>query len=192
MIGDYTRDEISAMSAMELVRAQQAGFIRPPIVVPAAGFPSMGHAVVELPPDDAPEPSDNVWGNRAKDEQDFVAPSGQKCRLKRLKPEDLLPLGILDKITRLEGLANDLVARAEGQPPEKQTMPSEEDLKTLLETVNLLMPIAIMQPKVYADDDPAAPVGSIRVSDIDLMDRISIMEHSLRKIRGLDRFRHAG
>lgn len=140
----------------------------------------------------AVEPSDSVWISKRGQGQDFVCPSGQKCRLRALDPADLIPTGILDRITRLEGLADELVQRAEGAPPAKAKMPSTADFQLILDTLNDVIPLAVAEPKVYRDGDEEAPDGAIRVSDIDLEDRMAILAESLKGIKILDRFRNAG
>jgi hypothetical protein len=152
----------------------------------AAGIP-----VANSVPDPAPQPSRTAWADRkAANSLDFTCPSGQLCRLRKVTPEELLRQGILDKVTRLEGLADDLVNLSEGVPPEKQKMPSTEDFASLLETINTFVRLAVAEPIIYADDDENLPEDGVRVSDIDLEDRLAIMEFALRGVRSLDRFRH--
>jgi hypothetical protein len=185
MPGDYTHEELATMSGLELVAAQKRGFKKPD------DEPQNLGSAAPLPP----QPRENVWaGNRdSRTLEDFVVPSGQKCRLRKVTPEMLLPLGILDRITRLEGLAEALVAKAEGQPPAtEEGSLNPENFKLLMETLNLLVPVAVETPTVWADDAEDAPADAIRVSHIDLMDRVAIMEHSLRGIRAMDRFRQPG
>lgn len=136
-----------------------------------------------------PEPRADVWST-AKRTTDFTCPSGQTCKMVRLQPQTLLEHGLLDKITRLEGLADDLVQEAEGQPPKATSVPSSEDLKGVLEVLGMVIPLVVVEPKVYEDDDKEAPEGAIRVRDIDLEDRMAILEESMRGLKSLDRFRN--
>lgn len=172
-MGDYTLAELNNMTIGEYADASVRQFRKPETAVS----------------------DDNVWARRqaagATDSADFVVPSGQKCRLRQLTPEMLLPLGILDKVTRLEGMAQSLVDVAEGQPPAPEKAPSRADFELLLETINLIVPLAVEQPTVVADGAVDAPADAIRVSSIDLTDRVAIMEKALEKIRALDRFRHS-
>lgn len=186
MPGEYSEQELTEMDAAAFAAAKERGWRKP-----VAQRPDDQQNLSSAAPAAS---SGNVWAaNRAamRSGEDFVTPSGQKCRMRDLTPELLLPLGILDRVTRLEGIANQLIEQAEGMPPAPEHMPSREDLEILLETLNLLVPVAVLEPKVYPDDAEDAPADAIRVSDIDLMDRLAIMERSLRKIRALDRFRHA-
>jgi hypothetical protein len=180
----YTQLELQAMTLEEFNAARTAGFYRPE------------HRAVEessVPP--AVQPSANVWASRAGSTKgrDFVCPSGQTCKMRPLEPQQLLQAGMLDKVSRLEGLADTLVKDAEGVPPEKQQIPSREDLALLLETIDQLVLLAVVEPKLYSDDLPDAdvPSGGIRIGDVDLVDRMAIMEESMKGVKALDRFRHA-
>ncbi len=202
MPGDrYTPEEILAMTPDEFASAKSRGFDRiGPITeanvsfsVPAgadltSSTPSQINVGSAVP---KPEPRSDVWSTKRKP-KDFVAPSGQTCLLMPLQAQTLLEKGILDRITRLEGLAADLVDVAEGQPPSKAVAPSSEDLELLLETLGVVIPLVVVEPKVYGDDDKDAPEGAIRVRDIDLEDRIAILEESMKGLKALDRFRPAG
>lgn len=209
-IGDYTGAEVAAMDSDTFKAAQMRGFTREaqpvtPDSVAAAyasarsdlqehvtGRPAAaGVPVGSSVPVRSAQPSATVWASKKAAGEDFVCPSGQTCKLRTLSPESLLTEGILDRVTRLEGLADSLVTTAEGQPPAKPKLPSEEDFKLLLETINLVIPLAVAEPTVYKDDDPDAPADGIRVSDIELTDRMAILEKSLSGVRALDAFRNA-
>lgn len=195
-IGDYTTKQLMEMSREEFLAAEARGW-----KVPSAGefSPGLLDGIPERPAAAgvavraAPEPADDVWA-RARGERgrDFVCPSGQRCRLVDVAPDRLLAAGILDKVTRLEGLAQDLIDRAEGKPPEKLQEPSREDLEAMVEVINVIVPLAVVKPSVFADDDPQAGSDDIRVSDIDFGDRVAILNEALKGLKALDRFRNAG
>jgi hypothetical protein len=177
MPGDYSENEITRMNPTDFAEAQARGWKRS----------------VFIEHDVTPKTANTWAANRDSvgTGEEFTAPSGQKCLLRRLDPEELMRLGILDRITRLEGLAQSLVDQAEGLPPEKVKLPDRADLELLLETIDLLLPHAVLEPRIYANDDDEAPEDAIRVSHVDLDDRVAIMEHSVRKLKMMDRFRHA-
>jgi hypothetical protein len=183
MPGDYTDAEVSAMNTNQLVEALNRNWQKPTSEI------NLGTSM----PTAAPVPRDDVWATKVRsDGMEFVAPSGQKCLLREVTPDRLLEAGILDKVTRLEGLAEELIRKSAGLPPEKQAMPSREELGALLEVVNALMPIAVLKPTVYLDGDIEAPEGAIFASDIDLEDRLAIMAEALKSVRKLDPFRDLG
>ncbi len=179
MPGTYTQEELTKMSPEEFAAAHANGFTR--------GEVNLGSSV--------PQPKKDVWAQRAAGGvgQDFTCPSGQVCRLRDLDVDRLLEAGILDKVSRLEGLAENLVQQAEGAPPAATKLPTREEWAVLLETINQIVSLAVAEPYVYADPEPGTErtPGLIYVSDIDLNDRIAIMDESLKKVRALDRFRHA-
>jgi hypothetical protein len=202
MIGDYTRGELAALSREDFEAASAREFAKPVTQEAVAALYAEGRSLPEhltgrrvedvrvnlgssVP---KPQPGANVWASNKMAAYDFTCPSGQTCRLRKLQPEELLEGGILDQITRLEGIAADLVNTAEGQPPTPSKMPSHADFQMVLDVLNTVVPLAVVEPKVYPDAD--APEGSIRVSDIDLADRMAIMEESLKSLRALDRFRN--
>ena len=187
MPGDYSTEELQSMSAGELMSAQTRGFRKPLLAAPGDSDDAASKRT-EQPVDSA-----NVWARNKKSKgKDFTCPSGQTCRLKPLSIEGLMIEGILDQVTRLEGLAQQLIDRAEGQPPAKQKMPDRKDLQDLLQLVNKVVPLAVAEPAVFQDNDLTAPQDCIRISDIDLEDRIAILNESLKGLKNLDNFRPAG
>jgi hypothetical protein len=196
ILGEYTAAEVAAMSMEEFLEAKQRGFTRPALVAspgaetrPAAAGVDLGSSVKTL--GQQPAKPTNVWGrNKGKD---FTCPSGQTCKLRPLALESLMMEGILDKVTRLEGLAQELINVSSGVPPEKAKLPSREDFAALLKVVNIIVPLAVAEPRVYPDDyaDPV-PEGAIMVSDIDLEDRLAILNEAMIGLKNLDKFRPAG
>jgi hypothetical protein len=194
MMGDYSMAELSAMSLVEFEQAKKRGFSKPLIAAPGEERPAAaGIAVGSSVPTPVAQPAaGNVWARNRAGGKDFVCPSGQTCKLRPISIEALMMEGVLDKVTRLEGLAQILIDKAEGAPPAKQVMPSREDLEELLNLVNVIVPLAVAEPRVYRDDDPNAPADAIRVSDIELDDRIAILNQAMSGLQKLDRFRNAG
>lgn len=189
---DYSLQELREMDREEFEAAQARGFRKPVTEADVAaayvtGRPAAaGVAVVK--------PASDVWSKRKKRTigEDFVCPSGQKCRMRVLEPEELLEKGILDRVTRLDGLADNLVQVAEGAPPQKTTMPTPDEFRVLLDTINIVVTLAVAEPRVYQDDDDNAPDDAIRVSDVALDDRLAILNHALSGLKKLDNFRNPG
>lgn len=206
--GDYTVQELQAMTPEQLTAAQQNGFrkavtrLRPEevqlIASPGADAQvNVQSSVPERVPQPPVDDSDgrNVWQRNKSGGKDFICPSGQKCKLRSLSDQldTLMMEGILDQVTRLEGLAQELINRAEGLPPDKQKMPSREEFADLLGLINKIIPLAVAEPRVYPNDyaDPL-PDGAITVGDIDLMDRVAILNEALGGLKKMDNFRHSG
>lgn len=191
----YTTAELVAMTPEELKVAQANGFVKPTVV--SYGSASVGATTVPLP--DGPvftsptaPPQDpyavTAWGSN---EYDFTVPSGQTCRMRKLRPEDAIGTGILDKITRLPAFADELIQKAEGNPP-TPPMPEQEQMDALVEVLNDLLPIVVVRPRVYRteeeQDAPGAAPG-VLVRDIELIDRIAIMERATGGVAKMDNFR---
>lgn len=128
------------------------------------------------------------WGSSV---YDFVVPSGQMCQLKRLRPEELIGTGLLDKLTRLPGLAEEQIQKAEGKPPKGNENMSESEIMVMLPVINQLVCLVVKQPKVLPDppEEQERIPGQVYVSDIDLFDRVAIMERVTGGVRKMDNFR---
>lgn len=135
-------------------------------------------------------PAAEVWGST---EYDFVCPSGAQCRMRKLMPEKLIETGILDRITTLPGYAEELVQQAEGAPPKKadDLVPDKEELKSITAILDILVPLAVVEPRVFPTPGPGEDreVGRIYVDSIELMDRIAIMERAVQGVKKLEPFR---
>jgi len=136
-----------------------------------------------------------AWGSQ---EYDFVVPSGQRCRMKKLRPEELIGNGLLDKITRLPGLADDQIKKAEGQPPSAliSALPSKEDMEKVIEVLDELIPLVVVRPVVLSipkPDETGAVQGRfegvVYTDDIELADRIAIMNRATQGVSKMDNFR---
>jgi hypothetical protein len=128
-----------------------------------------------------------TWG---ESEYDFRVPSGQLCRMKKIQPQELAGTGLLDRITRLPGLAEEQVRKAEGQPP-TPAMPEAEQLKTMVSLLEELLPLVVVKPKLHPNPlngEDKVP-GRVYVSDVDLADQIAIMERAVGGVAKMDNFR---
>lgn len=183
MPGDNTPN-FGSMTTEEFVAWQESTQKAPPVET---------NTSVNLGSSAPARPSKNVWASKKKDKTfDFTCPSGQTCRLRPLEPQELLEKGLLDQVTRLEGLAASLVDQAEGKPPAAKRLPTREELTSVLDVLNLVIPLAVAEPTVLEIPETGQdrhPDG-IYADDIDLEDRMAILEESLKGIKALDRFRN--
>lgn len=181
----YTTKELLEMTPEEMAVAQANGYAKP---LTAEDYRNPTHPTTPQEPYAV-----TAWGSQL---YDFVVPSGQRCQMRKLRPEELVGTDILDKITRLPAFADEQIQKAEGQPPKPPTMPSKQDMQALLEVLDELIPLVVVQPKVLADPKPDATgevaakhPGTIYVSDIELDDRVAIMERAVQGVKKLDNFR---
>lgn len=197
----YTTEELQSMSAEELRVAQANGFERPLSPPEARAQQRIGTAVFGEGYTNPAQPSSpqdpyapTSWGT---DLYDFRAPSGQLCQMRKLKPEALVGTDLLDKITRLPAFADEAIRQAEGQPPTADKMPSKEDLAALISVLDELLPMVVVQPTLWPNPDPKAEKeedrervsGRVYVSDVDLVDRVAIMEKAMEGVAKMDNFR---
>lgn len=133
-----------------------------------------------------------TWG---ESEYDFRVPSGQLCRMKKLRPEELVGTDLLNRMARLPGLVEEQVRQAEGKPP-VPAVPEKEDLLAVIEVLDELLPRVVVKPVLHsvpkADETGAVPArvpGRIYTDDIELADRVAIMERATAGVTKLDNFR---
>jgi hypothetical protein len=129
------------------------------------------------------------WG---ESEFDFKVPSGQLCRMRKIQPEELVGAGIIDQLTRLPGLVQGEIDKAEGARP-ADVMPSSSDIGELLSVLNKLLPLVVIKPTVLPNPEKGEPrvPGAVYVADIELADRIAIMERVTGGVQKFDAFRDA-
>jgi hypothetical protein len=200
----YSQKDLEAMSPEQFAEARAAGFVKPfayptthrdavevslPPLSPQAQDQRLGE-VIYGPDYQAPSADKyavTTWGSNL---YDFTTPSGQTCQLKKFRPEDLLGTSLLDRITRLPAFADEAIKKAEGTPPVK-ALPEAKQIEALIEVLNDLLPIVIAQPTVHATPkDPDERVeGQIYVDDIELADRIAIMNRAVQGVSKFDNFR---
>lgn len=186
----YTQAELAAMSGEAFQVAQNRGFLRP---APAEAGDE---------PTFTGQPMDTGENRKSKDpyaptawaqsEYDFVTPSGQRCLLRPLDQQALLQAGILDKATRLPGIvADEVIAKAEGQPPKLNKIPNAEQLGDLFGIVDIIVTMAVVKPEILPvpTDGGQRVQGAVYVDSIRLSDRMAIMEEALGEVKKLDSFR---
>lgn len=181
----YTTAELQAMSAQELEVARANGYVRPE-------SSDLRERAQEAFDNSRPAPPQDPyavtsWGER---EYDHTVPSGQRCRMRKLRPEELIERNLLDRITRLPGFSEEEIRKAEGKPPTPQSV-AKEDMQAMLEILEQLIPIVVVQPVVHSSDTPEEErvPGSVTVRDIELADRIDIMNRALSGVSKMDNFR---
>lgn len=197
--GGFTRAELLEMSPDDM-RAVMEG--RKKRDETGAYEQRMGEAMFGqgyVAPTPAPASQDpyavTAWGSN---EEDFVAPSGQRCRLRKLDPKDLLEIGILDEVSRLPGLVQSgPIAQAQGKPPttNEQTMlellRDPKKFESLMGLMDKLVAYAVVRPnvKVWGGTSDREP-GQVYTDMIQLGDRYAIMEHVMGAVAKLDSFRN--
>lgn len=130
-----------------------------------------------------------MWGSN---EYDFRCPSGQLCRLQKVDVGKLAESGILDRVTRLPGLAAALVEKSSGQPPvAPDAMPDKETIAAVMEVLLILIPQVVVKPEIHEipAEGEEREEGLIYVDSIDTLDQIAIMEKVMAPLAKMDAFR---
>jgi hypothetical protein len=188
----YTTQELLEMTLEEHAAARANGFVKPELPASEApGYQAMG-ADTPTPSQGVPVQASNPyaatsWGSNF---YDFRVPSGQLCQMRKLQPEELAEKGILDKITRLPALAQEQIDQAEGKPP-TLTKAEADALPELLSVLSLLLPLVVVQPELWPEpaEGEERVAGRVYVRDVELADRIAIMERALEGVAKMDNFR---
>ena len=150
-------------------------------------------------------------GKRGGDEFETLLPSGEVCLQRGISIEDMLDMGIMDEIDSLSGIVQvEHIDRVAGKTSAQQAAatlraldPTTEDgrkalfglLKDedrwtkLLAFVNKVVVRSVIEPVVY--DSKAGDVtktlntvaGSVDVHDVDLQDKLVIMNAAMSKIQ---------
>jgi hypothetical protein len=188
----YTTKELQAMTPDELRVARENGFVKndDPVAQNIAHDEDLNQAIAASSQLTSTDPyAVTTWGST---EYDFRTPSGQMCRMKKLKPEELLTSDLLDRISRLPGFADEEIRKAEGKPPTDK-MPSKQDMAHVIETLDELIPMVVVKPTVLrvglVDPEEGRVPGAVYTDDIELADRIAIMERAMNGVKKLDSFR---
>lgn len=182
---EKTYEELQAELALLRAREpqpEQSNVPATPIYAPPSAAPA----------DQAPSADPYAITAWADSGYDFRVPSGQLCRLRKLDPAKLAVSGILDKITRLPGLAQDQIDRAEGAPPMKaDEMPSADAVSALSEVLSMLVPLAVEKPTIYPvpAEGEERVTGRVYLDSVDFTDQVAIMERVTGGVRKMDAFR---
>jgi len=140
----------------------------------------------------------NVWASN-KLEVELECPSGQVCLVKKPDPQQLVTMGIIDKVDVLTKLVDTKhVKRVKGKP---SSTPAQVDVKTLSENPKLAIDIMSIADKVVEAVVIEPPVrrvpeewtdrieGQVYTDMIDFMDRMYIFQHAVGGNTDLATFR---
>jgi hypothetical protein len=173
----YNTQELQAMSAEAFLLAKERGFVKPGNAEPAP--PS--------PPQDPYAATVEAW---ASGEYDWRTPSGKLCRLRPFPLEEIAATGMLDKLTRLPGITQQLITKSEGQPPSKEPA-LKDQAGMLVEVLNSVLPLCIVKPEVHAVPPKGEErvKGLVYVDTIPLPDRIALLNEVVGGVEKWDTFR---
>lgn len=133
-----------------------------------------------------------AWGQTA---EDFVCPSGQRCRVKKAQIQQLLQMGILDSVNSLSGVVDlEVIAKAQGLPPIdqiKELSKNQDKMNALFEVIDKAVCYAVEMPKLWPvpAEGEERVVGRVYIDSVDLRDRIAIFEKVFGAISAMKPFR---
>lgn len=117
------------------------------------------------------------WGKKAMEQEfDVRCPSGQWCRVKKIKFEDLLGLGILDNLdlfsSMLMAQSGDEGSAGKAEVRMLESFRDPEKRAKFMGTVNKVVSAGVVLPKVVLVDDGSLPDDTVFAGDIDFQDKM--------------------
>ena len=149
-----------------------------------------------------------TWNN---DAEDLACPSGQLCLVKRPDIKKLIENGTLDKVDMLTSMVDQkhVSKKAKGgkNSAKSQDMANDIAIKKivsdpkkfaeLIETVDKVVMATVIQPELHevpknddgTDDDDARLSGTVYIDNVDLNDKMFILQFAFAGTRDVARFR---
>lgn len=135
--------------------------------------------------------------------EELPLPSGNTCLVKRPDPMDLISVGILDKFDSLTAMVQmEHFDRVDGkETPEQaqentiaqmQALASNKDaFKDMLSMLDKMVTITVVEPNLTAppEDDADRISGVFYADEVDLEDRVCILNYAMKGVQDLEPFR---
>lgn len=137
-----------------------------------------------------------AWGGGLKD---LTCPSGQRCAIRKPQIEDLIAVGLLDKINVLAGITDAQVWQNQGMPPidTAKIMQDPAKMGQMVDLLNTVVVMAVARPTILSavgpDGQPLPLEG--RKPDagytdfISLSDKVAIFEAYVEDLGAMAPFR---
>jgi hypothetical protein len=150
-----------------------------------------------------PAPPQEAAGNKdpyaptawATFDREFVTPSGQRCRIKKLGLTELVESGLQDKLNTLQGVVNKKMGTAKGAPPKavdpQALLKDKNTMSNFMGLVDDILVLTVTAPHIeYVPDNPGLrKPGVVYVDMVDLMDKVAIFNESVGGLQALAAFR---
>lgn len=124
-------------------------------------------------------------------------PSGETCLMRRLTPDDLLEMGVMDQIDSMQAIVAGHIARAGGQASSVADIDAstEDGRKLILDIMkdktkwealqgfmNTVVCAAVVEPQVFPEPpaDQKRDPELLYIREVDLMDRIVVMTEAVQ------------
>ena len=128
-------------------------------------------------------------------DEEFIAPSGQRCRLKKLGLTELVKSGLVNQLNTLAGVVDKKVNKAKGAPPKDidpmKMLKDERTMDNFLVIVDKVLVLSVTAPHIYEvpDEGTERDPGRVYTDMVDLMDKVAIFEKSVGGLSALAAFR---
>jgi len=184
MPGTRSIEELQAELQQAYAEARQ---LPEPLISPSP-TKTLSGASPQPPEADPYASAAEAWSSN---EFDFRVPSGHLCRMRKMPLKELAAKGILDQVTRLPGIVDGVIAKAENAPPQPQSMPDKQTIEVMDQLLNIITPLVVVRPKIWPmpEEGEERVNGRIYPDTVDLTDRVAIMERAMSGVKMLDSFR---
>ena len=185
MPGTRSIEELQAELQQAYAEARQ---LPEPLISPSPTKTLSGASLQPSPEADPYASAAEAWSSN---EFDFRVPSGHLCRMRKMPLKELAAKGILDQVTRLPGLVDGVIAKAENAPPQPQSVPDRQTIEVMDQLLNIITPLVVVRPKIWPmpEEGEERVNGRIYPDTVDLTDRVAIMERAMSGVKMLDSFR---
>lgn len=150
----------------------------------------------EWPPEEVEAIQPDVWRKHQAPAGNIVElPSGQKARLRRLGVQRLAALGVLSNTDLLTSLVDKKhINRVKGSPEldEESLMGDPEGMMKALAMVDQIVIATVIEPRLSpspADDQEPRDESKMYVEDVDLTDKMFILNYTIGRSKDLESFR---
>jgi hypothetical protein len=190
-----------------MAHSDQPATTTPPVFDPYAHpHPAQQPAAYQFPapvaPPSAPEPTQadayapTAWGAST---EEFTAPSGQRCLLRKPDIAKLFAAGLLDQVNSLVGITDTNVWAAKGLPPidMKKLIQEPDTIVKLTELLDKVLPMLVAAPTLLsAQDAEGKPIpaeervaGAAYIDYVDFVDKVAIFSKAMSGLKVAEPFR---
>lgn len=145
------------------------------------------------PPQSSYAATASAWGSGDSGAgKDFTTGYGHTVRVRPPHIGELMHGGLLARVNSLKPISDKLVKAGDNLPPEKVVeMVTEKDMGSLEKLLNDVLPMVMVQPKVYPlpQDGEERVDGRIYPDSVDTFEKMQIFAEAMKDVSALSTFR---
>lgn len=126
-------------------------------------------------------------------DEEFLTPSGQLCRIKKLDFEDVMASGFMDQLNTLQGVVDKGIRKGQGQPPADplKMMKDRRTAGQMARLMNQVVCLVVTAPKVEMppENPQDRKVGVVYADTVHMGDKMAIFTKAMGDLEELESFR---